>query len=274
MYQGQSSRGPEENQPLQLDEAAAMATGTPLPGRPGNLTAEQDEKLKEFWVALFHVFGVKDSNAAIPPVENRPTSQKATEHVEKTKKKGGFFGGKSHNDTAAAKDLEDKYGQNKEFQKIIETQSPESLREAFWSMVKSDNPDALLLRFLRARKWNVQNGLAMLIATMQWRLNEVKVDSDIVKRGEGGAAQDSESSDASVKKEGSDFLQQLKMGKSFLHGTDKEGRPICLVRVKLHRAGEQSESSQERFTVYTIETARLLLHDDVDTAVSDAPYCR
>ena len=245
-----------KEQSLEVDENAVMAAGEPLPGRPGNLTPEQLEKLKELWVALFRVFGVKDVQGP-----ERPVSQKT---AEEKKKKGGLFGGK------ADADPEDKYGQNKEFQKTIETHSPEELRQAFWDMAKMDNPDALLLRFLRARKWNVQNGLVMLIATIQWRLNEVKVDSDVMKRGEEGALIDSESSDAQVKKEGHDFLRQIRLGKSHFHGTDKEGRPICFVPVRLHRAGDQTEKSQERFTVYTIETARFLLHDNIDTAVSES----
>jgi hypothetical protein len=63
-------------------------------------------------------------------------------------------------------------------------------------------------------------------------------------------------------------MAQLRMGKSFLHGTDKDGRPCCYVRVKLHKQGEQSEKSLERFTVYTIETTRMMLKPPVDTAVS------
>jgi hypothetical protein len=62
------------------------------------------------------------------------------------------------------------------------------------------------------------------------------------------------------------FMKQLRMGKSFLHGVDKEGRPICVVRVRLHKQGDQSEQSLERYTIYIIETARLMLRSPVDTA--------
>jgi hypothetical protein len=102
---------------------------------------------------------------------------------------------------------------------------------------------------------------------MHWRLKEVNVDGDIVQNGEAAALRDSMSADAAVRKEGTDFLTQLRLGKSFLHGTDKEGRPICFVRVRLHRQGEQSEASLERFTILMLETARLLLSPPVDTAV-------
>lgn len=64
-----------------------------------------------------------------------------------------------------------------------------------------------------------------------------------------------------------DFMKQLRVGKSFIHGLDKDGRPICHVRVRLHKAGEQSEESMERYTVFIMETARLMLDNHVDTAV-------
>ncbi len=176
---------------------------------------------------------------------------------------------KDDDDDKASADQEgDKYGLSKAYQQVLATQNPENLRKAFWSMVKHDNPDGLLLRFLRARKWDVHNALVMLIATMNWRMQEVHVDDDIMKKGEAHAMKDTSSNDATVRKEAQDFLAQLKLGKSFLHGTDKEGRPMCFVRVRLHRQGEQSETSLERYTVYTIETARLLLATHVDTAVS------
>ena len=249
--------------------------GTPQPGRPSNLTAEQELKLKEFWSTLLHIFGVSDpadvSNGDADSINSQARTNAAGAEKKKSKKRG-LFGRKNNADPggegAAAADGDDKYGQVKEFHTLLDKQPPEELRKAFWSMVKHDNPDGLLLRFLRARKWNVQNALVMLMATIHWRLEEVKVDVDIIKRGEGGALEDSKSSDAAVKREGTDFLTQMRMGKSFLHGTDKEGRPMCFVRVRLHKQGEQTETSLERCTVYTIETARLLLSGNVDTAVS------
>ena len=97
------------------------------------------------------------------------------------------------------------------------------------------------------------------------------VDDDIMTKGESGAVSDGASSAVAVKKEGDDFMAQLRLGKSFLHGTDKEGRPMCFVRARLHKQGEQSEASLERYTVFVIETARLMLSPPVDTAVSTRP---
>jgi len=104
----------------------------------------------------------------------------------------------------------------------------------------------------------------MAISTLHWRIKDVKVDEDIMRHGEEAAAKQTMPTD---KKEAEDFLTQLRMGKSFLHGTDLQGRPICYVRVRLHKPGQQSEASLERFTVYEIETTRMMLRPPVDTAV-------
>ena len=252
-----------------------------LPGRPGNLTPDQEAKLQELWKAALRVFGVTAEGG----VENRDSIEGNVQGTEqddpttgkKKKKRLGLFGKKKaegkeldgiNGASAHPSDSEDKYGQAKDFQRALVSQSPEDLRKAFWSMVKHDHPDGLLLRFLRARKWDVEKALIMLISTMHWRSQEMHVDDDIMKNGEGAAAADTSSSDAAVKKEANDFMRQLRLGKSFLHGCDKEGRPICLVRARLHHQGEQSEASLEKITVHLIETARLLLSPPVDTAVN------
>lgn len=250
--------------------------GTVLPGRPGNLTSDQEAKLKELWTATLRVFGVAPLSEESKSLEDADQRSRAdTIASEKQKKKRmGLFSKKHKNEETdgAISDFsvnaDDKWGQTKEFQSVLANQSPEDLRTAFWSMVKHDNPDGLLLRFLRARKWDVQNALIMMVATMHWRLQEMHVDNDIMIKGEGGALEETKSSNASVKKEGEDFLAQERLGKSFLRGTDKEGRPICFVRSRLHRKGEQSEQSLERYTVFVIETCRLVLAPPVDTAVS------
>ncbi|KAL9013524.1 MAG: hypothetical protein Q9173_001783 [Seirophora scorigena] len=200
-----------------------------LPGRPGNLTAEQEARLQELWTVTLRVFGVQAPDRPEDvEYQQQPGSNTATPDKRAKKKKNSIF--RRHNGDnveGASADQDDKYGQGKDFQQVLATVDPEKLRNAFWSMVKHDHPDGLLLRFLRARKWDVHNALVMLIATMNWRMKEQRVDDDIMKNGEGQAAANSSSSDAAVKREAEDFLAQLRLGKSFLHGTDREGRPMC-----------------------------------------------
>lgn len=282
------------------DSFLVMAPNTPA-GRPGTLTPQEEEKLRELWALTMKVFGVHSSpeetngvepTAAAPAAAPATTTTAPAAEKEKKKSKLSVFSrhkkdkadkteADSTTSTAASgtstPDIgrlslstdDDKFGQTAEFKAAIANIPPEDLRNAFWSMVKHDHPDALLLRFLRARKWDVEKALVMMISTMQWRMGEMHVDDKIVKEGELGALEKAaQAADAKAKKNDEDFLVQLRMGKSYLHGLDNAGRPMCIVRARLHKAGEQTEESLERFTVYTIETARLLLRPPIDTAVS------
>ncbi|KAI1207783.1 uncharacterized protein F4807DRAFT_433349 [Annulohypoxylon truncatum] len=253
-----------------------------LPGRPGNLTPEQDEKLRKFWEMFLQVCGVLGDDAAGNDTETASetasrTGTKETEKPKKSrmslfkKKKDKEKGTTTPTKIAAMESLkendpEDKWGENKAYLETLATHPPEQIRATIWSMVKHDHPDALLLRFLRARKWDLQRALVMLMSTMNWRCSDAHVDDVIMARGEEFAAVNEKSGDAKSKKLAEDFLAQLRMGKSFCYGADKAGRPICVVRARLHKAGEQSEEGLELFTVYLIETTRFMLRPPVDTA--------
>lgn len=249
-----------------------------LPGRPGNLTPDQEEKLRKLWLLVLQLCGT-DNNETLSA--DASASQEQSPNSGGKKQRFGMFRKNKGDSKSGAADApstadtiakngaadDDKYGQTKQFQEMIANNTPEDIRETLWSMVKHDHPDALLLRFLRARKWDVEKALVMAVSTLNWRHNEMLVDADIMKNGEGGAHEDEKAEDARAQRLGKDFMAQIRMGKSFLHGTDKNGRPICVVRVRLHKQGEQCEESLEKYTVYIIETTRMLLAPPVDTAV-------
>ncbi|EPE02735.1 phosphatidylinositol transfer protein csr1 [Ophiostoma piceae UAMH 11346] len=283
--------------PGDLDEKMAAELAA---GRIGNLTPEQEEKLRQMWAAMFRVYqfdvssvegtdgahGADDDAAENEALESVASTTATGDGKKKEKKKRSLFkrSKKDAKDTKeedsvasvtkavgtvdlAAVSEDDKYGQGKQFEEALASLSPEAIRSTVWSMVKHDHPDALVLRFLRARKWDVDKALVMLVSTMHWRSQEMHVDDDIMLKGEAGAVADAASSaDEKLKTVGEDFLAQMRMGKSYIHGTDKMGRPICIVRVRLHHQGDQVEESVERCTVYTIETARMTLQPPVDTA--------
>lgn len=246
-------------------------------GWPGNLTAEQEAKLKELWLALGQVCGTVKDSTHLPQEDGAAA---APSEADTPKKKGRRFGlfsrgdkddssgsnGRS-NSVSEGSAAEDKYGQTKQFKQALQDLTPEELRTTVWAFVKGDSPDAAVLRFLRARKWNVQNALVMLVSTAHWRTKDVKMDTEILPRGEAWFAEKGAHGSGAEKKLGEDFMAQIRNGKSFLHGTDREGRPMCFVRVRLHRSGDQSEEALEKYTIYTIETARMLLDEHVDTAV-------
>ncbi|PHH69938.1 hypothetical protein CDD80_6345 [Ophiocordyceps camponoti-rufipedis] len=242
------------------------------PGHIGNLTPDQEEKLRRLWIAIAKLCAVDGSDAADSRSESPPTA----EEPESQRRRFSLFRRKqvesptsvavNIDDTKEGADDGDKYGQTKQFLKTLASQTPETIRETIWSMVKQDHPDALVLRFLRARKWDVDRALVMLISAMNWRFSDMSVDSDIMHKGESGAIEDEVNGDEVSKKLGTDFIYQCRAGKCFLHGTDKQGRPICVVRVRLHKPSAQSAESLERYTVYVIETARLVLQAPVSTA--------
>jgi predicted RNA binding protein with dsRBD fold (UPF0201 family) len=246
-----------------------------LPGRPGNLTAEQEEKLRQLWAKIFEVCGVAVGDEAASDVA--AVNDKEEPGKPGKKKKRNLFSRKGKKDTgdgdatpstpvtSLKEGEDDKYGHIKQFHETLASQSPEDIRATIWSMLKHDHPDALVLRFLRARKWDVEKALVMLVSTMNWRSKEMHVDDDIILEGEGGAVAIENGTDEKSKV-AHDFMAQIRMGKSFLHGVDKSGRPICVVRVRLHKQGQELEESLERYTVYIIETARMMLQNGVDTA--------
>src|SRR5579862_4188917 len=159
-----------------------------LAGRPGNLTEEQKVKLKEMWTVAFRVFGVPIENGAqgdTTPTNDLPRT--STESSDTKEKKSGnkltsMFKKKKDKELSPSPassqtdisklqiaDGEDKYAQTKEFKEILASSSPQEIRDTFWRMVKADHPDALFLRFLRARKWDVDKAIVMLVATLKWR---------------------------------------------------------------------------------------------------------
>ncbi|KAI2700123.1 hypothetical protein CBS147317_8484 [Penicillium roqueforti] len=154
----------------------------------------------------------------------------------------------------------------KSMEHILSKMTPREMCFAILKMIKQENPDSLLLRFLRARKWDVGKAFSMMASNILWR-KEMEVDEEILPRGEEYALEQSRSAKTTSKekKEGADFINQLKMGKSFLHGLDRDGRPVIYARVKIHKPGAQSEEALERYIVHVIEATRLILAPPVET---------
>ncbi|KAK8045042.1 CRAL-TRIO domain-containing protein [Apiospora rasikravindrae] len=197
-----------------------------LEGRVGNLTPQQESKLAEMWAVMLRKCGSSDDS----------TAAVATADAHQT-----------------SADVE---------------MTPAETRSALWSMVQVEHPDALLLRFLRARKWDVEKAVAMLLATLHWRTKVVHVEQ-ILREGEALAHEQETSTttgDDAIRKSGKEFMFQMRAGKCVVRGVDKDGRPVCIVRVRQHFSRDQSEEVLKRWIVYIIETARLAFTPPCDTA--------
>lgn len=132
-------------------------------------------------------------------------------------------------------------------------------------IVRHEHPDTLALRFLRACNWDVIDATIMMGKSIYWRTMEYVVEDDIMKNGEGGAAHDEKNAQGGARHLAADFMAQLRMGKAYVFGEDRVGRPVVHVRVRTHHASDQSAEALKRFTIYMFEQARLALKHPIET---------
>lgn len=92
------------------------------------------------------------------------------------------------------------------------------------------------------------------------------VDDHLIPRGELHALHTAEKPGLNSELAGQ-FMDQLRMGKCYIHGVDRQNRPICVIRVRLHRPADQSEMALNQFITHIIESCRLVLTPPNETAV-------
>ena len=201
------------------------ATTEPVADQPtgyiNNLTPEQVQKLKQLWEKLFEIY---DQQVDESPLST-PTGRSRQGSTDSKSSFGSFFGKKKKVERESVfltSTFNDASGTSPApLEEAIKGVSGKHLKDACWSAIGVDNPDALLLRFLRARKWDVDNAFTMLSAALRWRIEE-RVD-EIIHLGEAGLREELERLDPGASKK---WLDQFNSGKSFLGGPDKDGRPV------------------------------------------------
>ena len=232
-----------------------------------HLSPEEETKLLQLWQKILEIIDVKLKQ---PPLNLDATPDSATpdsnvSQARPATENKGFFGrfrGTANEASTDSNTLTP--GPIDHFPAM----TPSQLRQACWYMYKHDHPDDLLLRFLRHQKWNVPNAFDMLINTLKWRTQE-RVDDDIMFHGEEGALSTIRTSpDKHARDLAEGFMKQLRRGESYIHGVDKQGRPICIIRARLHHSGDQSVKSMERGIIWTFETTRLLMKSPATSSVS------
>ncbi|KAL4734516.1 CRAL-TRIO domain-containing protein [Aspergillus similis] len=145
--------------------------------------------------------------------------------------------------------------------------SPEDVRFGILTAAKHESPDTFVLRFLRAAKWDVNQAVVQLLGAIVWRLKEMQVDNVLLPRGESfAAASETDVSNPARAEDARAFMKQVRIGKGFVHGVDRSNRPVVVIRIRLHRPGDQSETALNQFITHLIESARLVLSPPVETA--------
>ncbi|KAF9584101.1 hypothetical protein BGW38_007579 [Lunasporangiospora selenospora] len=224
----------------------SLPENTPeVTGHVGSLTFEQTKNLKKLWAALIDI---QEKGSVTPEPAPAPAPAPETP-APAAGGWGGWFGYAAPTEAAPAPVAEPSTLTLSEF-----GLTAEELHQSLWNNSLGDHPDSLVLRFLRARKWDVVPALTMILKAFQWRKdNNVE---DVKTLGE-------DELDQKYPK----FRHQLEMGKFFIHGTDKAGRPIVYLNIRLHQPADQEYTTLERLTIYLMETGRLLIRPPVETVV-------
>lgn len=244
-------------------------------GHVGNLNAQQDEKLRQFWDLL-----IRSWDPSLGRTSTTDSSKASLNSASSPKSSGRRFSlwrsQPTEIDTSAIppqllttfKNLGAGNNELKSIQSLLTKIHGEELRTAFANTIKQDNPDTLLLRFLRAEDWVVPKGYIKFMNALHWRAKEFHADTRIPSQGEAYNLEQARRKDSSTeKKDGEGFVVQLNTGKGHFHGCDKWGRPLCVIRVRLHNPSEQTHQALNDYIVHCCEQVRLMLVPPVETMV-------
>ncbi|KAJ5666573.1 hypothetical protein N7462_010982 [Penicillium macrosclerotiorum] len=255
-----------------------MASDGPKSGFLGNLNQDQEAKLQTLWTVLLKAVETSSQEGLSSHLaEEHPGPSQPQRRLSLLGRTQSNISDKGTTGVSSSlyqqkiitylRGLGIGAHETKMVQKALSDITPVELQKGILDTLKHDHPDAMLLRFLRARKWDVPKAFAMMMDSIVWRVKEMHVDDDLLAKGELHALKQSQNTaDVAEQKAGKDFLAQMRMGKSYVHGTDKLGRPIVVIRVQLHKPGAQSEETLERYIVHVIESVRLTLTPPVETA--------
>ncbi|OLY85558.1 CRAL-TRIO domain-containing protein [Smittium mucronatum] len=118
-------------------------------------------------------------------------------------------------------------------------------KDSFVDFALNDAPDSILLRFLRARKWNVHDAFNMLKKAIIWRgqnrLNELAWYGELHLN-----------------------HRLLSSGLGYISGTERLDNPVLYLRVKNYISDHQTIKETLKYTVFVMETARTFLKPEVE----------
>ncbi|KAJ2733088.1 hypothetical protein IW152_003324 [Coemansia sp. BCRC 34962] len=118
-----------------------------------------------------------------------------------------------------------------------------SFSAAFWqAATQMRDPDSWVLRFLRARKWDVSQALDMIRKTLAWRVGQA-ID-EVAYFGESKL-----------------HYHTMHSGLAFACTTDRLGCPVYVVRVRVNVAHNRNILAIKRFLCWQLETSQLLAAD-------------
>ncbi|KAJ2781563.1 phosphatidylinositol transfer protein csr1 [Coemansia javaensis] len=178
-------------------------------------------------------------------IEDRRRTETVQEYVTRMRASGSDDSGEA---TAAA---EDERLVPSEFRSLFGDSAGErSFRTLFWqAATQIGDPDSWVLRFLRARKWDVPSAYDMIRKTLEWRAAQA-ID-EVVFFGESQL-----------------HHHTMDSGLSFACTVDRLGNPVYIVRVRVNVARNRNIQAIKRFLCWQIETSQMLSAGPADGRVT------
>ncbi|WFC99541.1 hypothetical protein MYAM1_002286 [Malassezia yamatoensis] len=211
----------------------------PLPGHIGNLTQEQNAKLAEIWGLFFSII-------------DNPDKAKSGKIATDAGNAEDQLHGLSKDDRDKA--LKSQHEEQESLKALFKTHGVDEFYSQFWFLVGPDAPDMVMLKFLRARKWNVHRAFAMLANCVKWRIESNVID--LLYRGDEGMSQLDDK-----------YLMQLEAEKTYATGATDDLMPLIYIDVKRHLAKAQGAETMTRFVIVSAESFRTLMTHPSDKIV-------
>ncbi|KAI9140808.1 CRAL-TRIO domain-containing protein [Paraphysoderma sedebokerense] len=206
-----------------------MTVPAPLPtfGRLGHLTPEQAKSLAQAWAILLDYWYSKPDAAV--------DCNSFDKEIQ--------FGDVSNGDWTFPEinELTAPPVHSTKAPKII---TRAHIRQTFWLFIHQEHPSAVVLKFLRARNFDVSKAVPMLLKAFYWR-----TEANILHTLEKGET---------------NMPQELLSGKVITHKFDKLGRPVLYVNVAQHIKGANTNEELVAHLKLTTETTPLMLQHPVD----------
>jgi hypothetical protein len=221
---------------IEKEEKSTPILDIDLPGHLNNLNPEQRTKLLEMWSL---VLGLLSSTT------NSSNSNLETSSIKQNRELSTLLRERNLSTFSLSS------------QERMEYMRKHPLNEEFWSQVSTDHPDVMLLRWLRARKWNVDDAFAMFYEGLKWRIRfRVR---NLLTEGEAG-----------IKRE------IMVKGESYFWGLDRHNRLVIYLTARLHNRNAQTLEEICKYNVYQIEIGRRLFQPGAETVLlvfdlKDAP---
>ncbi|KAI9208295.1 CRAL-TRIO domain-containing protein [Polychytrium aggregatum] len=219
------------------------------PGHLENLSDEQQQALRQMWAQLFDALEKASAHNSETSTQEIAEDAKLEAAEAKAPKSliASVFRSRRNDDSSRSGTSGRSKSTTRKADEVDSFPVPKAtLLEELFLLVAYDNPDAMVLRFLRARKWDVDAAIAMLMQCIRWRI-EFGVRSIM----EGGESLVS--------------VTELSAGKGYFRGYDMKDRPCVFVRPRLHMKDDCDLAALEKFVVLTIESGRNMLKYPVET---------